>query len=114
MDTYLVLPLLNDSRIPAAISLLSSADFFDTDIKHIIDIKTTKNTCVNGIDTQQFTGNVRSTDNIDCFVYGYAFIFDDTPCVLAGVVTTREQEQTRIDSIIEEVDTMITTVRSQR
>jgi len=109
-----VLQLINDGRILKDISSYSEADFHDYNATYAIEVKSTDNVDINGLAAQKFTGIVKSTDNIECYVYGYAFIIEGTPCVLAGFVLSEAQEQSLITSINAEVDTMIKMVRTER
>lgn len=109
-----VLAWLNDGRMLRDIVMYSDADFHDYDTTYIIDIETKENVKINDYDMQKFTGSVMSTDNRNCYVYGYAFVIEGTPCVLAGFVLSEGQEQSLIDAINVEVDTMVKTVRTKR
>ena len=104
--------LINDGRILKNISLYTNADFYD-DIKYIMEIKTTENVKINDYDMQKFTANVMSSNDRNCYVYGYAFVIEGTPCVLAGFVLSEDQEQSLINAINIEVDTMVKTVRTE-
>ena len=107
------LALINDGRMLRDIVMYSDADFHYYDTTYLIDVKTTENVKVNGYDMQKFTGSVMSTDERNCYVYGYAFVIEGTPCVLAGFVLSEDQEQNLIDAINIEVDTMVKTVRTE-
>ena len=107
------LTLINDGRMFWDIVMYSDADFHDYDKTYLIDIKTTENVKINDYDMQKFTGSVVSTDNRTCYVYGYAFVIEGTPCVLAGFVLSEGQEQSLINAINVEVDTMVKTVRTE-
>ena len=104
--------LINDGRILKNISMYTDADFYD-DIKYIMEIKTTENVKINDYDMQKFTANVMSSNDRNCYVYGYAFVIEGTPCVLAGFVLSEDQEQSLINAINIEVDTMVKTVRTE-
>ena len=106
------LTLINDGRILRNISMFTNADFYD-DIKYIMEIKTTENVKINDYDMQKFTANVMSSNDRNCYVYGYAFVIEGTPCVLAGFVLSEGQEQSLINAINIEVDTMVKTVRTE-
>ena len=108
------LALINDGRIFQDISRFVVANFREANQKYLIDVKTTENVKVGELDMLRFTGSVTSSDNRVCYVYGYAFVMDNTPCVLAGLVLTAEQEASLIESITAEVEAMIKTVRSER
>lgn len=107
------LTLINDGRMFWDIVMYSDADFHDYDTTYLIDVKTTENVKVNDYDMQKFTGSVMSTDDRNCYVYGYAFVIEGTPCVLAGFVLSEDQEQSLINAINVEVDTMVKTVRTE-
>jgi hypothetical protein len=107
------LALINDGRMLRDIVMYSDADFHDYDTTYLIDIKTTENVKINDYDMQKFTGSVMSTDDRNCYVYGYAFVIEGTPCVLAGFVLSEDQEQSLINAINIEVDTMVKTVRTE-
>lgn len=109
-----VLPLINDGRILRDISSYSDADFHDYNNKYLINVKSIENVEINGFSAQKFTGDVTSTDNRNCYVYGYALVVDSTPCVLAGFVLTESQENSLITSINSEVEMMIKTIRTER
>ena len=107
------LTFLNDGRMLRDIVMYSDADFHDYDTTYLIDVKTTENVKINDYDMQKFTGSVMSTDERNCYVYGYAFVIEGTPCVLAGFVLSEGQEQSLINAINIEVDTMVKTVRTE-
>lgn len=107
------LALINDGRILDDIYMYTFADFHDYDTAHIIDIQTTENMEINGYDMQKFTGVVVDDNGLACYVYGYAFVIEGTPCVLAGFVLSEGQEQSLIDAINVEVDTMVKTIRTE-
>ena len=107
------LALINDGRMLRDIVMYSDADFHDYETAYLIDVKTTENVKINDYDMQKFTGSVMSTDERNCYVYGYAFVIEGTPCVLAGFVLSEDQEQSLINAINIEVDTMVKTVRTE-
>lgn len=109
-----VLGLINDGRIFKDIRSFTETDFTDSSKAYLINVKTTENAKIGELDTLRFTGSVTSTGGRVCYVYGYAFVMDNTPCVLAGLVLTAEQEASLIESITAEVEAMIKTVRSER
>ena len=113
-DHTKVLDLINDGRIFKDIAIYSYADFHDYSTTYIIVVNSTENLNVNGISMQKFTGTVKSTDNRTCYTYGYTFVVNNVPCVLAGFVLTETQEQALISSIIAEVDAMVNTIRTER
>lgn len=109
-----VLSMINDGRMLKDIAIYSDADFNDYNTTYKINVKSSEDATVNGIAMVKFTGSVKSTNDRDCYVYGYAFVVDGVPCVLAGFVLSEAQEQNLITSINTEIDTMIKTVRTER
>lgn len=112
--TYLdVFNYMNDGRTLSNMYAYSDADFHEFEIPFIIEKKSEEHVVINDRDMQRFTGNVVDLNGRNCYVYGYAFVIEDIPCMLVGFVLSEEQEQSLIDSIHEEVDIMIKTVRTE-
>ena len=68
---------------------------------------------VAGIDAVRIVGSVDDANGRNCYAYGYTFILDDTPVFLVGFVFSEEQDPETIESITEEVDAMMETVRTE-
>lgn len=80
-----------------------------------IDKVTKEEVTVNGIDTirLQGTANCGRETLYDAYIYGYAFIINEHPCSIIGVVKDVSQPQQEIDSVTELVDAMMATVRNE-
>jgi len=68
----------------------------------------------NNLETLQFTGHVVNDEGTSCYLYGYSFIKEGLAHILMGIVHSPGQEQEFIDSVNNEVDAMIITVRDTR
>ena len=113
-DHLNALDFINDGRIFKDIEVYSGASFSNHSTKYTIVVSSTEGKTVNGLSMQKFTGTVQSEKNRACYAYGYAFVINGIPCVLAGFVLTEAQEQSLITAINVEVDTMMQSVRTER
>lgn len=77
-----------------------------------IEIKTSEEVTINGFDGLKFQGTV-SAGEWDCHVYGYAFIINEIPCAVIGLVSHREQPADLIATINAEIDAMAATIRTE-
>lgn len=68
---------------------------------------------INGFDGLRFKGTVFN-DVRDYNVYGYSFLINETPVMAVGLVFSDDQEQELIDMMVEEVDTIASSVRTER
>ena len=82
-----------------------------------LDVKSSENVKMAGYDSIKFTATTTnaSIDDIrwDCYVYGYAFIINDLPYVVVGVVAPEDQEQSMIDEMIADVDAIAGSIRTE-
>lgn len=109
------LDLLNDGRVFNNIRNSTNADFKSSSGKTFaIDFASVTATKVNGMETQQFRGTVTDNNGRQCFVYGYAFVIEETACVLSGTDSNKEQDPEKQKAMIDEVDRMMATVRTER
>lgn len=65
---------------------------------------------VAGFDSIRFQGTIYNNIT-DCYIYGYTFIINGQPCMIAGVVASDEQEQELIDNVTRDADEMAKTIR---
>lgn len=109
------LDLLNDGRTFKDIIRYSNADFrVSMGNTFAIDFASVTSAKVNGMETQQFRGTVTDNNGRQCFVYGYAFVIDNTACALIGTDSNKEQDPEKQKAMIDEVDRMMATVRTER
>lgn len=108
-----VFAYMNDGRVFNDIVMYSDADFHDYSKTYIMDLKSSEDVKVNEYDMQRFTATVKDAKERECYAYGYTFVIDNNPFMLIGFVLSEAQEQELIDSINEEVDTMVKTVRTE-
>lgn len=107
-----VFDLLNDGEF--IIDAFTRVDgVFELSGNYPLVANETENIVVGDIDCVKFTGSVTDEEGLECYAYGYTFVIDETPCMLVGFVFTEEQTEEEISSIQEEVDTMMTTVRTE-
>ena len=82
-----------------------------------LDVKSSENVKMAGYDSIKFTATTTnaSIDDVrwDCYVYGYAFIINDLPYVVVGVVAPEDQEQSMIDEMIADVDAIAGSIRTE-
>lgn len=104
-------------------------DYASEDILHAIqseaaywafetmDVNSTEKVSMAGYDSIKFTATTAnaSIDDVqwDCYMYGYAFVINDLPYTVVGVVTTKEQEQSMIDEMIADVDAIAGSIRTE-
>lgn len=109
-----VFDFLNDGLLFGDLAVYSDASFFDSSKSYPIVPKSQEAVLIGDLNTIRIVGSVEDTYGRNCYVYGYTFIIDELPCFLVGFVFSEAQEQALIDSITDEVDQMIKTVRTER
>ena len=71
-----------------------------------------------GMDSMKFTGTTEymayEEDPWDCYVYGYTFVIEDVSYAVIGLVIPKEQEQSMIDDMKNQVDSIAATIRNGR
>ena len=71
-----------------------------------------------GMDSMKFTGTTEymayEQDHWDCYVYGYTFVIEDVSYAVIGLVIPKEQEQSMIDDMKNQVDGIAATIRNGR
>lgn len=104
-------------------------DYASEDILHAIqseaaywafetmEVNSTEKVSMAGYDSIKFTATTAnaSIDDVqwDCYMYGYAFVINDLPYTVVGVVTTKQQEQSMIDEMIADVDAIAGSIRTE-
>ena len=107
------LELMNDGRAFNALQLYSVADFVKKESVFEISFDSKQEKKINELNVVGFEGNVVDNNGRSCFVYGYSFVIDETPCMLIGLDSSEEQEQNTHELLTNEVDAMIKTVRAE-
>ena len=107
-----VFNLLNDGRIFRNISSYTGSCFSNNDKTYLINKTSEQKVKISEVDAIKFNGNVLDEKGNNCYIYGYNFIMDNTPCMLVGCVFSEEQENSSISSMCEEIDAMMQTVRT--
>lgn len=100
-----VIDLLNRDFIVDA-SLSSRGDLYNTD-KFTVNSK--ENIKVNNFNSVKFIGTLPNR-TWNCYVYGYAFVIDDTPIMVIGLVSAQSQESEMIKNIQNNVESIIKTI----
>lgn len=108
------LDYLNDGRIFRAIDTHGDAYFSKNGMIYKIDFSSIEDKAIKDINSVVFYGSVTDDEGIKCYIYGYAFVLENTAFILSGVDTSRQQREEIKNSIIEEIDGMIMTVRNER
>ena len=75
-------------------------------------IQSSKEVTIAGRECVQFTATVMNMDTWECYIYGYAFVIDNTPCAVIGLVSAQSQDQALIEEINTRVDEIMSTVRT--
>lgn len=110
-----VFDYLNDGRVLKAVNHYSTeVNFEDYESVYYINKLSEEDVNINGIDMQRIKGEVVSDEGIVCDVYGYAFVLNDVPCMLLGLILTENPEQDLVESLNEEVEIMIKTARTEK
>ncbi len=104
-----VIDLLNRSFIVDA-SLSSRGDLYNTDK---FTVNTKENIKVNSFDSIKFIGTLPNR-TWNCYVYGYAFVIEDTPIMVIGLVSAQSQEDEMIKNIQNNVESIIKTINVER
>lgn len=71
-----------------------------------------------GMDSMKFTGTTEymayEEEPWNCYVYGYTFVIEDVSYAVIGLVLPKEQEQSMIDDMKNQVDSIAATIRNGR
>ncbi len=105
---------LNNGLLFGDLAAYAEANFYDDVSKYVIEKTKGENKKVNSVDMFNFTGTVTDAEGRVCYVYGYTFVIEGVPCMLAGLVCSEDQSQQVKDAINTEIDTMAETVRTKR
>lgn len=110
-----VFDFLNNGVVFDDVISYAEADFWDSSAskRYKIAASSKEKVTVAGIDAVRIVGSVDDANGRNCYAYGYTFILDDTPIFLVGFVFSEEQDPETIESITEEVDAMMETVRTE-
>lgn len=79
-----------------------------------ISISSSQKTTMANRESIKFTGTVRNEDSWDCHVYGYAFIIDNIPCAVIGLVSAQAQDASMISEIDAHVEEIASTIRTTK
>lgn len=70
------------------------------------------------MDSMKFTGTTEymayEAEPWNCYVYGYTFVIEDVSYAVIGLVLPKEQEQSMIDDMKNQVDSIAATIRNGR
>lgn len=88
----------------------SSGDLYGSEIS----ITSSQKTTMANRESIKFSGTVRNKDTWDCHVYGYAFIIDNIPCAVIGLVSAQAQDASMISEIDAHVEEIASTIRTTK
>lgn len=111
-----VITFVNDDRFTEAASF--AGEGLSLWLGADIVVTSSEVVTIAGMDSMKFTGTTEymayEADPWDCYVYGYTFVIEDISYAVIGLVIPKEQEQSMIDDMKNQVDSIAATIRNGR